>query len=99
MDNGAPLTGRAGRASPEPASGLGHPATIPSADECARLQRERDYAVRWANQSVDMLKEAFFPVADALRDLEAYLRNTPHHNAIEAAAARKALAKFDEVQS
>jgi hypothetical protein len=35
----------------------------------------------------------------ALRDLEAYLRNTPHHNAIEAAAARKVLAKFDEASN
>lgn len=63
--------------------------------EIERLQRERDYAVRWANQSIAMLQDAFFPVADALRDLEAYLRNTPHHNAPEAAAARKVLAKFD----
>jgi hypothetical protein len=29
----------------------------------------------------------------ALTDLEVYLRLTPHHNAIEAAAARKAIAK------
>lgn len=58
--------------------------------------RHRDKAIRWANQSVQMLQDAFFPVADALRALEAYLRNTPHHNAIEAAAARKVLAKFDD---
>lgn len=55
----------------------------------------RDKAIRWANQSVQMLQDAFFPLADALRELEAYLRNTPHQNAIEAAAASKALAKFD----
>jgi hypothetical protein len=66
-----------------------------NAGELARLQRERDYAVRWANQSVEMLQEAFFPLADALRNLESYLRSTPHHNAPEAAAARKALAVFD----
>lgn len=60
-----------------------------------RAERDREYAIRWANQSVEMLQEAFFPLADALRALEAYLRNTPHHNAPEAAAARKALAKFD----
>lgn len=67
-------------------------------DDTVRLQRERDYAVRWANQSVEMLQGAFFPVADALRALEAYLRNTPHHNAPEAAAARKALAVFDAAE-
>lgn len=60
-------------------------------------RRENAVAICWANQSVEMLQAAFFPVADALRELEAYLRNTPHHNAIQAAAARKVLAKFDEV--
>lgn len=65
------------------------------AGEVERLRKDRDVAVRWANQSVDMLKDAFFPVADALRSLEVYLRDTPHHNAPEAAAARKALARFD----
>lgn len=57
--------------------------------------KDRTAAIRWANQSVEMLQSAFFPLADALRNLEAYLRNTPHHNAPEAAAARKALAAFD----
>ncbi|RYD68384.1 MAG: hypothetical protein EOP58_00765 [Sphingomonadales bacterium] len=75
------------------------PAPRTSDSELARLQRERDYAVRWANQSVQMLQDAFFPVADALRDLEAYLRHTPHHNAPEAAAARKALARFDDIRT
>lgn len=67
-------------------------------NEIARLQRDRDYAVRWANQSVKMLQDAFFPLADALRGLEGYLRDTPHHNALEAAAARKALATFDNAE-
>ena len=58
-------------------------------------RRENGLAIRWANSSVEMLQTAFFPLADALRNLEAYLRNTPHHNAPEAAAARKALAAFD----
>lgn len=65
----------------------------------AQLQKDRDAAVRWANRSVEMLQEAFFPLADALRSLETYLRNTPHHNALEAAAARKALAVFDGVDA
>ena len=64
-----------------------------------QLVKERGVAVRWANQSVDMLKDAFFPVADALRALEDYLRHTPHHNAPEAAAARKVLAKFDDANA
>jgi len=64
-------------------------------DVIGRLEADRAKAIKWANQSVGMLQDAFFPVADALRELEAYLRNTPHHNAIEAAAARKALAVFD----
>jgi len=64
-------------------------------EESARLERDRDLAIKWANQSVTMLQETFFPVADALRDLEAYLANTPHHNAPEAAAARKVLRAFD----
>lgn len=68
-------------------------------EEIERLQKERDYAIRWANQSVAMLQETFFPLADALRDLEAYLRNTAHHNAPEAAAARKALARFDAAET
>lgn len=59
--------------------------------------RDRTAAIRWANQSIEMLQTAFFPLASALRDLEAYLQATPHHNAPEAAAARKALHKFDEV--
>ncbi len=58
-------------------------------------RRENGVAIRWANQSVEMLQAAFFPLADALRNLETYLRDTLHHNAPEAAAARKALAKFD----
>lgn len=60
-----------------------------------RAIKDRTVAIRWANQSVEMLQDAFFPVADALRDLERYLKNTPHHNAVEAAAARKALRAFD----
>lgn len=32
---------------------------------------------------------------EALQSLERYLRDTPHHNAIEAAAARKAIAKAE----
>lgn len=60
-----------------------------------RCIKDRTAAIAWANQSVDMLKDAFFPVADALRALEAYLQNTPHHNAPETAAARKALRVFD----
>lgn len=60
-----------------------------------QAEKDRSVAIRWANQSVEMLQAAFFPVADALRDLERYLRDTSHHNAIEAAAARKALREFD----
>lgn len=60
-----------------------------------RAELDRGRAIKWANQSVSMLQEAFFPVADALRALEAYLSHTPHHNAPEAAAARKALRAFD----
>ncbi|MGE7204943.1 hypothetical protein ACQKJZ_04600 [Sphingomonas sp. NPDC019816] len=63
--------------------------------ENARLDRDRELAIKWANQSVSMLQSTFFPVADALRDLEAYLAYTPHHNAPEAAAARKVLRAFD----
>lgn len=63
--------------------------------ENARLERDRELAIKWANQSVSMLQGTFFPVADALRALEAYLANTPHHNAPEAAAARKVLRAFD----
>ena len=63
--------------------------------ENARLERDRELAIKWANQSVSMLQGTFFPVADALRALEAYLANTPHHNAPEAAAARKVLRTFD----
>lgn len=63
-----------------------------------RAVKDRTAAIRWANQSVEMLQEAFFPIADALRGLEIYLRLTPHHNAPEAAAARKALAVFDDAQ-
>lgn len=69
-----------------------------TAEQIARLQKERDYAIRWANQSVAMLQASFFPLADALRGLEEYLRHTPHHNAPEAAAARKALDVFDRVE-
>lgn len=69
-----------------------------TAGDIERLKQERDYAVRWANRSVEMLQEAFFPLADALRGLENYLRDTPHHNAPEAAAARKALAAFDNAE-
>jgi hypothetical protein len=74
---------------------LGRAAFAVVTDQLARAERDRSYAIRWANQSVDMLKDAFFPVADALRGLELYLRDTPHHNALEAAAARKALTRFD----
>lgn len=64
-----------------------------------RCVKDRTAAIRWANHSVTMLQEALFPVADALRALEKYLRETPHHNAMEAAAARKALAAFDEARA
>ncbi len=37
--------------------------------------------------------ECHYPLLEALTNLERYLRETPHHNAIEAAAARKAIAK------
>ena len=60
-----------------------------------RAELDRGRAIKWANQSVSMLQEAFFPVADSLRALEEYLSYTPHHNAPEAAAARKALRTFD----
>lgn len=63
--------------------------------ENARLEKDRGLAIKWANQSVSMLQDTFFPVAEALRDLEAYLAHTPHHNAPEAAAARKVLRAFD----
>lgn len=63
--------------------------------ENARLEKDRGSAIKWANQSVSMLQDTFFPVAEALRDLEAYLAHTPHHNAPEAAAARKVLRAFD----
>lgn len=69
------------------------------AGDTARLERQKDYAIRWANQSVEMLQSAFFPVADALRALEAYLRDTPHHSAPEAAAARKALSVFEAAET
>ena len=64
-------------------------------EENARLEKDRGLAIKWANQSVSMLQSTFFPVADALRALEAYLANTPHHNAPEAAAARKVLRAYD----
>lgn len=37
-------------------------------------------------------------LADALTNLERYLRDTPHHNAIEAAAARKVLRQWGGVE-
>jgi len=61
--------------------------------------KDRTTAIKWANQSVSMLQDAFFPLADALRGLEEYLSHTPHHNAPEAAAARKALRAFDDAQA
>lgn len=45
-------------------------------EEVERLQKERDYAVRWANKAVDDVKEALFAENDqlrtALRDLLPY---------------------------
>jgi hypothetical protein len=49
------------------------------------------YAIEWANRSVESVKERMWAVEDGLRALVAYLSHTPHHNAPEAAAARKLL--------
>lgn len=49
------------------------------------------YAIEWANRSVDSVKERMWAVEDGLKALVEYLSHTPHHNAPEAAAARKLL--------
>ncbi|RYG87022.1 MAG: hypothetical protein EON59_08550 [Alphaproteobacteria bacterium] len=49
------------------------------------------YAIEWANRSVESVKERMWAVEDGLKALVGYLAHTPHHNAIEAAAARKLL--------
>lgn len=49
----------------------------------------------WANS---FLIAAAPQLLEALDNLERYLRDTPHHNAVEAAAARAAIAKATGAQ-
>jgi len=62
---------------------------------CATLKRAIEAAVNGNQAGEDFVIAAAEAPAllEALEGLEAYLRQTPHHNALEAAAARAAIRK------
>jgi hypothetical protein len=62
-----------------------------AADAIEWADWQRRYAIKWANRSVDSVKDRMWKAEDALRDLVSLLADTGFHNAVEMAAARKLL--------